>query len=141
MSETLFEQARANSPKSFLEREYEVVGGGLIDGLGRAGGQTLQDIKTFGSNFANDWSGTTGGFLKDHWSEAAVGAAITFANPKKWVTSLLFAYSMRGLLTDTGRLTALRPEFCQKRCRHRLCPHNRPPWSSATKRERRCPRG
>lgn len=103
MSETLFEQARANSPKSFLEREYEVVGGGLIDGLGRAGGQTLQDIKTFGSNFANDWSGTTGGFLKDHWSEAAVGAAITFANPKKWVTSLLFAYSMRGLLTDTAQ--------------------------------------
>lgn len=103
MSESLFEQARASSNKSFLEREAEVVGGGLIDGLGRAGGQTIQDIKTFGSNFANDWSGTTGGFLKDHWSEAAVGAAITFANPKKWVTSLLFAYSMRGLLTDTAQ--------------------------------------
>lgn len=103
MTESLFEQARLAQPKSFWEREAEVVGGGLADGLSRAGQQTWSDIKTGADNLGEDFWGTTGDYLKNHWHEAGIGAAITFLNPRKWVTSLLVAYSMRGLATNTAQ--------------------------------------
>lgn len=102
MTESLFELAKQQQPKGFWEREAEVIGGGFADGISRAGTQTWNDIKVSAENFQKDALGTTGGYLQDHWHEAAIGAAITFANPRKWVTSLLVAYSMRGLVINTA---------------------------------------
>jgi hypothetical protein len=102
MSESLFDQAIQTQPKGFREREAEVVGGGLTDGLSRAGAQTWSDIQAGASNLYEAPLATTGTYLKNHWHEAGVGAAITFLNPRKWVMSLPVAYSMKGLITNTA---------------------------------------
>ena len=96
---------------SLLQREWQVLSGGLKDGLAGAGASTLESAGDFSKNFVKAPLETTGKYLKDHYHEAIAGAAITFLNPKKLANALLFAYSMRGLgvATYDGIVEAANP--------------------------------
>lgn len=86
-----------NQNSSLLSRQWEVIAGGLFDGVGKAGNQTASDIGKGAEKLVSAPLSTTYQFVKDHWHEAAVGAAITFLNPTKLANAALLAYSMRGL--------------------------------------------
>lgn len=104
----IFEQ----TPPSLLQREVEVVGKGLTHGLSDAGVQSWSQLKEVGSRFRSDPLATTGQFLKDHWHEAAMGAAITFVSPRRFANAALLAFSMRGLAESTvhAAITASDPD-------------------------------
>jgi len=87
---------------SLLQREIEVVGKGLAQGLSDAGAQSWSGLKETGSRFKSDPLTTTGQFLKDHWHEAAMGAAITFVSPRRLANAALLAFSMRGVAVSTA---------------------------------------
>ncbi|MBY0550102.1 MAG: HAD family hydrolase [Candidatus Obscuribacterales bacterium] len=83
--------------KNFLEREIDVLGMGLLEGLGKAGATTVGDLGAGWQNLKTNPLEATGTFLKNHWHEAAVGAALTFVNPRRFANMALMAYSMRGV--------------------------------------------
>lgn len=91
------------TPPSLWQREIEVVGKGLTQGLSDAGRQSLSELKAAGSRLRSDPLATTGQFLKEHWQEAAMGAAITFVSPRRLANAALLAFSMRGVAVSTGR--------------------------------------
>ena len=88
-------------------REFNAVGGGLIDGLAKTGSQTLSDVSNGAKAWAHDPLGTTGDYLSHHWQEGVAGAAISLMAPRAWVNKLLVAYSLRGLAASTGRTMML----------------------------------
>lgn len=86
---------------SFIEREWSVLGPGLVDGLQGAAGQTWHDLNQSGHNLSEDFWGTSGDYLKSHSVDFLAGALITFANPGKKTAAMLTAWSMRGLAYST----------------------------------------
>lgn len=97
---------------TLLSREASVLAGGFADGLSKAGSTTASDISEAAQKFKEAPLKTTGEYLKNHWQDAAVGAAITFLNPKKWANAALLAYSMRGVgyATYEGAVAAADPK-------------------------------
>lgn len=89
------------APPSLLQRELEVVGEGLTQGLSDAGAQSWSQLKDVGSRLRSHPLDTTAQFLKDHWHEAAMGAAITFVSPRRLANAALVAFSMRGIAIST----------------------------------------
>lgn len=86
---------------SILRREFEVLGAGGAAGIGRGLKQSVNDLGSFSHNLAESPVSTLGGFVKDHWSEAAVAAGIAFIAPRKYMHLLLLAASGRGLALAT----------------------------------------
>lgn len=82
---------------TLLGREASVIAGGFVDGLSKAGSTTASDLGKGFEKFKEAPLAATSEYLQNHWQDAAVGAAITFLNPKKWANYALLAYSMRGV--------------------------------------------
>lgn len=89
------------SADSVWDRERQVLAGGFVEGLGKAAQTTWSDLKEGAAKLADHPVETTGHYLKEHWSEAAVGALITFINPRGAANLALLAYSLRGLGVST----------------------------------------
>jgi FMN phosphatase YigB (HAD superfamily) len=104
-SNVLAFQVESSEPenKNLIQREIDVLGGGFVDGIGRAGSQTWKDLKQGGKDFVDDPLATTGRFIGNHWHEAVAGAAIAAMAPRKWMNTALLAFSLRGVATNTVR--------------------------------------
>lgn len=95
---TRSEMVKDNLPSgSALEREWQALAGGFAEGLAKAGSTTASDLSKAGSDFAARPIATSIDFLKNHWQDAAAGAAITFLRPTRWANAALLAYSMKGV--------------------------------------------
>jgi phosphoglycolate phosphatase-like HAD superfamily hydrolase len=88
--------------QSFFKRESAVVTDGIAPGLADAVTTTWSDLNQAKKDFAADPVKTTTTFLENHWQDAAVGAAITLANPRGLANVALTAYATRGLWSSTG---------------------------------------
>ncbi len=86
---------------SILQRELDVLGTGGAEGIGRGLKMSLLDLSNFGSNLCSHPIDALGGFVKDHWSEAAVAAGIAVLAPRKHLNALLIAASSRGVVLST----------------------------------------
>lgn len=113
-------QSGENEGSSLLSREWQTLALGLGDGIVRTGNQTAIDLKQGACDLANDPLGTTGRFLKNHWTDAATGAAITFLKPTKWANAMIMAYSLRGVgyATAEAGIGALSPDANINRLRN-----------------------
>lgn len=87
--------------RGVLQREAEVLLSGGLEGLSRGAGQSLTDLAGFASDFKKAPLATTGEYLRNHWSEAAVAATIAFVAPRKHFHMLLLAASGRGVALST----------------------------------------
>ncbi len=96
----------SSQTRAFLSREASVLGGGLIDGLGKATTTTIADLEKAGQDFVSNPLTTTGNYLKNHWQEAVVGAGISALAPKRWMNVALMAYCMRGFFSSTAQAGA-----------------------------------
>ncbi len=85
-----------NEGSSALTREWQALALGFADGMERAGSHTLADLKQGAKDLSEHPLSTSASYLANHWSDAAVGAAITLLNPKKLANALLIGYSLRG---------------------------------------------
>lgn len=105
----LLDQTKSST---LLSREVNVLAGGFVDGLSKAGSTTASDVSNGFAKFKEAPLATSADYLKNHWQDAAVGAAITFLNPKKWANYALLAYSMRGIgyATYEGAVAAADPK-------------------------------
>jgi phosphoglycolate phosphatase-like HAD superfamily hydrolase len=88
--------------QSFFKRESAVVTDGVAPGLEDAVTTTWSDLKQAKKDFAADPVKTTETFLENHWQDAAVGAAITLANPRGLANVAMMAYATRGLWGSTA---------------------------------------
>lgn len=93
--------AESKDTSTLLSREANVIGGGLIDGLGKAGTTTLADLSHAGHAFLDSPLAATGTYLKNHWQEAVVGAGLSALAPKRWMNVALVGYCMRGFFAST----------------------------------------
>lgn len=84
-----------------LQREVQVLLGGGAEGVGRGIGKSLTDLAGFADDFKSAPLATTGAYIRDHWSEAAVAATIAFVAPRKHFHLVLLAASGRGLALST----------------------------------------
>lgn len=91
----------AENASSVFSREWQTVGLGLADGIGKTGSRTADDLKQAGKDFSANPISATAQYLENHWTDAAAGAAITFLRPTKWANAALVAYSLRGGATAT----------------------------------------
>ena len=107
---------------TLLSREANVLLGGFVDGLSKTGSTTASDMSEAAAKFKEAPLKTTGDYLKNHWQDAAVGAAITFVNPKKWANAALLAYSMKGVgyATYEGAIAAADPKADQNAARQKF---------------------
>lgn len=79
-----------------LSREWQTLALGFADGLGKTASTTAADIKQGALDFCRNPVSASGDFLKNHWIDAAAGAAITFLRPTKLANAALVALSLRG---------------------------------------------
>ncbi|MBY0547093.1 MAG: HAD family hydrolase [Candidatus Obscuribacterales bacterium] len=98
---TLTTSPALEESRGVLQREAAVLLGGGLEGLSRGAGQSLTDLGKFASDFSKAPITTTGEYLRNHWSEAAVAGAIAFVAPRKHFHMLLLAASGRGLAMST----------------------------------------
>ena len=96
---------------NLLQREAEVLALGGFDGIKRGVSLSMSDLSTFGGNLKAAPLKTLGGFVRDHWSEAAVAGGIAFMAPRKHLNALLLIASGRGVAMSTidGAIGALDP--------------------------------
>jgi phosphoglycolate phosphatase-like HAD superfamily hydrolase len=88
--------------QGFLKRESTVVTDGIGPGLADAISTTWTDLEKAKKDFTTNPAGATATFLENHWQDAAVGAAITLANPRGLANTALMAYATRGLWLSTA---------------------------------------
>jgi len=87
--------------KSFFQREKEVLGSGLAEGLAETVHTTWKDVKDAARSFAEQPLDTSAEYLKNHWQDAVAGALISVVNPRGMANAFLIGWSMRGLGTAT----------------------------------------
>lgn len=88
--------------QSFLKRESAVLTDGIGPGLQDAVTTTWSDLQQAKKDFADNPVKATSTFLEHHWQDAAMGAAITMANPRGLANAALMAYATRGLWESTA---------------------------------------
>ncbi|CAN5593539.1 hypothetical protein BH10CYA1_BH10CYA1_10550 [soil metagenome] len=88
--------------QGFFKRESAVVTDGIGPGLQDAVTTTWSDLQQAKKDFTTNPVSATATFLENHWQDAAVGAAITLANPRGLANAALVAYATRGLWGSTA---------------------------------------
>lgn len=79
----------------------DVVKDGATEGIYESGRSIRDTLAYAAERISTAPLASTGEFLKNHWHEAAIGAAITFLNPPRWANVLLMAYSVKGYAAAT----------------------------------------
>jgi FMN phosphatase YigB (HAD superfamily) len=78
-----------------------VLGNGLKDGLAQGASRSLNDICDFGKAVQESPTSALTDLVKNHWTEAAVAAGISFVAPGKLASTLIAAVSLRGVASAT----------------------------------------
>ena len=100
LSAVLLNASEKTDNTSFAAR-MDVVKDGATEGMYASGRAIRDTLREAADKVATAPLTSTGEFLKNHWHEAAVGAAITFLNPPRWANALLMTYSMKGYAAAT----------------------------------------
>ena len=79
-----------------ISRRLNIVSSGASDGVVQSASEIVNTLKIAGEEMSSAPLKTSVQFLKNHWHEAAMGAAITFLNPPKWANAALIVYSLKG---------------------------------------------
>jgi len=90
-----------NHDSGLLSREAYVIGNGLKDGLAQGAARSSNDICDFGKAVQESPTSALADLVKNHWTEAAVAAGISFVAPSKLASTLIAAVSLRGVASAT----------------------------------------
>lgn len=94
-----------SSEKSYehgsLAARLNVVKDGAAEGVFESGRSIADTLAYAADRMSSAPLESSGEFLKNHWHEAAIGAAITFLHPPRWANVALMAYSMKGYAAAT----------------------------------------
>lgn len=99
-------QLLANSSEKVYEHgslyaRLNVVKEGATEGVYQSGRSIRDTLAYAADKMSSSPLESSVEFLKNHWHEAAIGAAITFLQPPRWANLALMGYSMKGYAAAT----------------------------------------
>lgn len=97
----LLSPSKASVQNTSMGARLELVKDGATEGFFESG-RSIRDTLTYAADkITTAPLESSGEFIKNHWHEAAIGAAITFLHPPRWANVALMTYSMKGYAAAT----------------------------------------